>query len=215
MCGATKRDGTPCRKPPMANGRCRLHGGATPGGIACANYKHGRYSRFVPRGLKRGYEAARADTELASLREELALQQAMMSELLKQMEKSPAPPWAQAALLYREARAAKDVAVKAAKLTELGALLQAGAAAGAGHERARRELRELIQEKTKTAAAEARRLGDMGQTLTREQAMVLMHMVLTAIKDNVRDGLTAAQMLRGVQRDLRAILDRRAGGGCE
>jgi uncharacterized protein YjcR len=26
-CGAKKRDGTPCRARPMANGRCRLHGG--------------------------------------------------------------------------------------------------------------------------------------------------------------------------------------------
>jgi hypothetical protein len=155
ICGAKKRDGTLCRKPPMANGRCRLHGGATPGGIACANYKHGRYSRFVPRGLKRGYEAALADTELASLREELALQQAMMCELLKQMEKSPAPPWAQAYQLYQVAWAAKDVRVKAAKLTELGALLRAGAAAGAGHERARRERRELIPETTRGAAGAA------------------------------------------------------------
>ena len=32
LCGATKRDGEPCRKLAMKNGRCRLHGGATPSG---------------------------------------------------------------------------------------------------------------------------------------------------------------------------------------
>jgi hypothetical protein len=48
----------------------------------------------------------------------------------------------------------------------------------------------------------------MRQTLTREQAMILVNVVLAAVKDNVRDGLTAAEMLRGVQRDLRALLDR-------
>lgn len=32
-CGATKRsDGQPCQNPGLANGRCRLHGGATPSG---------------------------------------------------------------------------------------------------------------------------------------------------------------------------------------
>ena len=32
-CGATKRsDGQPCQNPGLANGRCRLHGGATPAG---------------------------------------------------------------------------------------------------------------------------------------------------------------------------------------
>lgn len=32
-CGANrKRDGEPCENPPLANGRCRLHGGASPKG---------------------------------------------------------------------------------------------------------------------------------------------------------------------------------------
>ncbi|WP_394854224.1 HGGxSTG domain-containing protein [Sphingobium naphthae] len=30
VCGAKRRNGEPCRKPPMANGRCHLHGGRTP-----------------------------------------------------------------------------------------------------------------------------------------------------------------------------------------
>jgi hypothetical protein len=48
----------------------------------------------------------------------------------------------------------------------------------------------------------------MRQTLTREQAMILVNVVADAVRNNVRVGLTAAEMLRGVQRDLRAILDR-------
>ncbi|MFQ3895321.1 HGGxSTG domain-containing protein [Sphingobium sp. R-7] len=31
-CGARRRNGEPCRKLPMRNGRCRLHGGRTPAG---------------------------------------------------------------------------------------------------------------------------------------------------------------------------------------
>ena len=40
------RNGTPCRSPAMANGRCRMHGGSSPGApIGNANArKHGRYS---------------------------------------------------------------------------------------------------------------------------------------------------------------------------
>jgi hypothetical protein len=38
-CGAKTRAGTPCKRPGRkSNGRCRLHGGATP-------IKHGRYSK--------------------------------------------------------------------------------------------------------------------------------------------------------------------------
>lgn len=42
VCGARTRAGTPCQKPPMANGRCRLHGGLTPAGISSPHYVHGK-----------------------------------------------------------------------------------------------------------------------------------------------------------------------------
>jgi hypothetical protein len=52
-CGAKTRTGTPCRRPAMPNGRCRLHGGLstgprTPEGrrrIRLALLKHGRYTK--------------------------------------------------------------------------------------------------------------------------------------------------------------------------
>ena len=46
-CGARTRNGTLlCRSPAMANGRCRMHGGKSPGApIGNTNArKHGRYS---------------------------------------------------------------------------------------------------------------------------------------------------------------------------
>ena len=45
-CGARTRNGHPCQSPAMPNGRCRMHGGKSPGaprGNAYAR-KHGRYS---------------------------------------------------------------------------------------------------------------------------------------------------------------------------
>ena len=46
-CGARTRQGTPCRAPAMANGRCRMHGGNLRGGPPGNRHawKHGRYSR--------------------------------------------------------------------------------------------------------------------------------------------------------------------------
>jgi len=43
-CGAQTRSQSPCRAPAMPNGRCRMHGGASPGapkGKANGSYKHG------------------------------------------------------------------------------------------------------------------------------------------------------------------------------
>lgn len=61
-CGAFTRARTPCRAPAMANGRCRMHGGTSPGppkGNRNA-WKHGRYARETAlmrallRDLRRG-----------------------------------------------------------------------------------------------------------------------------------------------------------------
>ena len=43
-CGARTRSGKPCRSPAMANGRCRMHGGPSPGAPKGNHqaYKHGR-----------------------------------------------------------------------------------------------------------------------------------------------------------------------------
>lgn len=41
----SRRSGKPCRAPAMANGRCRMHGGKSPGKPGNKNaLKHGHYS---------------------------------------------------------------------------------------------------------------------------------------------------------------------------
>ena len=50
-CGALTRARTPCRAPAMANGRCRMHGGTSPGAPKGNRnaWKHGRYSAEIGR----------------------------------------------------------------------------------------------------------------------------------------------------------------------
>ena len=45
-CGARTRNGSPCQSPAMPNGRCRLHGGLSPGAPRGNRnaFKHGRYT---------------------------------------------------------------------------------------------------------------------------------------------------------------------------
>jgi hypothetical protein len=72
----------------MTNGRCRLHGGKTPGGIASPNWKHGHYSKHVPNGLRRDYEQAVADPELLSIEDLVAAQRARLCEIFRTMSES-------------------------------------------------------------------------------------------------------------------------------
>jgi hypothetical protein len=77
-CGARTRAGCPCRGPAMANGRCRMHGGASTGPtteagrarIRAARTKHGGYGAQSQAALRRT-DAIIADTRalLALLRQ--------------------------------------------------------------------------------------------------------------------------------------------------
>jgi hypothetical protein len=56
-CGARTRKGSPCRGPAMPNGRCRMHGGASPGaprGERNGNYRNGRYTKDALRQREEG-----------------------------------------------------------------------------------------------------------------------------------------------------------------
>jgi hypothetical protein len=47
-CGARTRDGGTCEYQPMQNGKCRIHGGLSPGaprGAANGNYRDGTWTR--------------------------------------------------------------------------------------------------------------------------------------------------------------------------
>jgi len=55
-CGAKNRQGLPCKRAPMPNGRCSNHGGKSLKGFAHPNYKHGCYSLYDPLGVWLWYE---------------------------------------------------------------------------------------------------------------------------------------------------------------
>ena len=70
-CGARTRKGTPCQSPAMANGRCRMHGGPSPG---------------APKGnknaLKHGYYSA----EAIARRESISLLISAMKSSVKELQ---------------------------------------------------------------------------------------------------------------------------------
>jgi hypothetical protein len=66
ICGAHARStGKPCKKPPMANGRCRLHGGLSTGRPVISGYwtKTAKEQRARLRELIRSVKAALKDAK--------------------------------------------------------------------------------------------------------------------------------------------------------
>jgi hypothetical protein len=70
-CGARTRKGSPCRSPAMPNGRCRMHGGLSPG---------------APRGNKNAFKHGRYTAEAIATRREIATLLRSMRTLAKAAE---------------------------------------------------------------------------------------------------------------------------------
>src|SRR6185369_4651469 len=76
-CGAKTRRGTACQSPAMANGRCRMHGGASTGPRTAEGLARSRRSRW-----KHGLYSAEALAKQKRVRDLLI----QSRELLKQMQ---------------------------------------------------------------------------------------------------------------------------------
>jgi hypothetical protein len=210
VCGAKKRDGTPCQARPYPNGRCRVHGGCTPGGIASPHYKTGKYSRYLkhlPHDLKAGYRKALADRELTSLHAELALLTIRADALLDQLSAIEAPPWAKVVdvlVSYERARRSGDKAEQDHCFTELAGLIRTGSSAAAAQQAIWQELRDIVQERTRTSAAEHKRQIAMGAMMEVSQVMLFIDAWLAA----AREVITDRDMLRRVSERTLALLPR-------
>lgn len=113
----------------MENGRCRMHGGATPAGIASPNYKHGRYSKYLSLNLAKKLEEAVSDAELLSIREDIALVDSHNQELLEKIRREePSARWPLVLTKFKAVKAASPGGSKkyTTALLELEAVIDAG-----------------------------------------------------------------------------------------
>jgi hypothetical protein len=171
----------------MASGRCRVHGGASLRGEQHPNYKHGGRSKSflanLPKEFRERFKEAMADPELLSHRREVALYHSRILEALdrwgqfdtagyrsdlrsswQEFERANALP-----ADTEEARQAKVTAVGAA-LGKFKRLIDSG-----GEEtEAWLAVDAAIKSKLAAATAEHKRLVDMKQMLTVEQALEII-----------------------------------------
>lgn len=188
QCGARTSAETPCRRWPVrGRARCRLHGGHNPSGLAAPAFKHGRYSKVLPTRLIDRYRAAREDAALLELREELALVDARLGDLLQRVELGEAGSlWRRARASYaafEDASRRQDTDAVRAALAELGGLLRRGA----GDYAAWAEVHACIEQRRRLAEAERKRLEALQATLTAEQALAMFSALTSIIKAHVTD----------------------------
>lgn len=212
-CGAKRRNGQPCKAAAMPNGRCRCHGGLTPCGIASPHFKHGhrsKYLRDIPPALKAGYKAALKDETLHSLDDDLALLQARMSQLLRDLSASEAPPWGKvvdALVSYEQARRGKDKDKSKRCMAELAQAIRQGSDAAREHERIWADIFDTINLKSRAAAQEHRRQVDLAALVPASDALAVFVAMMERTKLVLEDRLDGQQARKVMSEIARSIHD--------
>lgn len=200
-----------CHRAPMPNGRCYLHGGKSLGGVASPRFKHGLYSKYLPKTLRKDYETIRKDHDLTELNDELGLQTLRIGKLLDSLEGDVSPPWEMIQAKWKKVAENPDSDSEAYKLAlaDLEKLIADGVAAAKKERAIWDELRQLIQEKTRTAGMEWGRLRDLQGLVQLDKVMVMWKGVLESIRANVTD----QTLLRVIVQDVLRFMPAPSSGG--
>lgn len=118
LCGAKTRNGGTCKRPGKGTGgRCRLHGGASLVGSALPQWKHGRWSKYLPEALAVKFREGLDDPELMKLRQDTALIDAALTDFADRVKKGKG-------LNYRQRKELIDLTEQRRKLIESDARRQ-------------------------------------------------------------------------------------------
>lgn len=171
-----------------------MHGGKTPGGPALPQFRTGRYSKYLPQRLLERYRQAARDGDLLALREDLALLDARLADVLQRVDTGESGQrWraVQAAFAaFARHRARGDVPQMQAALAQVEHELTQGVQDYAAWQ----DVRSLLDQRARLAGEERRRLHELQQTLTAEQAMTLLAAVQAVILRHVHDRDTLAAL---------------------
>ena len=182
---------------------CRHHGGKTLVGPAHPNFKHGRYSKAVPGGLREAYETALHDPELLSTREEQALFAARIGEVLGRLDASPGM---EAMLVeLRTLRESLTAAVDGENLPEVLATvgrIDTLLDRSLQEERIWRELASLAETRRRLADTERKRLEALEASLSATEATALVRRLIGIIADRVQD----RRVISEIASDFRLLL---------
>lgn len=185
-CGAKTKSGGKCTQWGMPNGRCRLHGGKTPSGLASPHFKHGRYSKVLRGGILETYKEAVSMPDLLELSAEVGLIDARIRDVLSRTDSSGNERlWSQLGdvwNVFKVALANQDAAgqLDAIELLD-GIVIRGRSDAGKWAEVIR-----LIENRRRLVESETKRAERSRQTVTIEAALFYLATTIQSVKESVQ-----------------------------
>lgn len=215
VCGAKTRDFNPpnrfkrCRQDKIDSDtkRCRQHGGMSDRGAASHSFKTGEYSEYMPHALGERLENFMNDPTISSLREDLALADTRLSMKLEEIEgMETGQRWEE----LEERAAELDVALRNddpatanQALREIQRIIQEGAEEKEHWD----EIFDIMEQKRKLAETENKRIKASSNTLTPEEASMLIDVMVQLMKDVVEEHDVPKEALKDFNRKTRNLLD--------
>lgn len=183
----------------MKNGRCKMHGGMSLVGLASPQWKTGRYSKYIPNRLVETYSQSLSDEEILVLRDDIALVDSRIQDLLKRVDSGESgDAWQSAKAAQRDLVAALksgDQTGMADGLRELDRVIARGLADYA----AWGEIAHLLDQRERLVRSERRRLVELQQMISTEQALTLMTAVVALVKEHVSDRTALFAISNGIR----------------
>jgi len=188
LCDYIYPDGHQCGNSAKAGlNRCRFHGGNVRRGVSHPNFRNGKYSKYMPDHLMERYEQAREDKELLSLREDIAVVEARLTELMQRTSTGETDRlWERASTIagqIHEAQIAGSVPDVLQGLSTLMEIIKSGVQVS----QAWNEVLILIDQKRRLVESERKRLVEMQQMISSEEAVSLMALLVTTVRNHVSD----------------------------
>jgi hypothetical protein len=200
LCGRRTKSGQPCKRACVpGRPRCKLHGGNNAVGPANGRWKGGRYSKYLPKGVAADYKRACQDSRLLQLDDEIALLQARIAGLLRELGQVEAPPWGAAAeSLGALVMAVRDGEGVEEALAEHARIVRTGAAAAANREQLWDKVQRAIDLKGRTARLEWKRQMDLCVALPAAEVLTLVSAILAAVEDLTHDYTGGRELYRRI-----------------
>lgn len=211
VCSAiSKRTGQPC-KARAVKGRdvCYHHGGKSLEGAALPQFKHGRYARSLPERLAERYHEAASDPELLSLREDVALLDTRLSQLIGRAESGESTEaWKRVQKALKDLRKA-EAGGKQDRKKEARFALEDAIESGGTDLEVWTEIGAHLERRRKLTESERKRLVDMEQMVRADQAMSFVAALVASVRKHVEDPRTLA----AISADISAIVHQDVSGG--
>jgi hypothetical protein len=169
-------------------------------GTGASQFRTGRYSKVLPTRILARYREAEQDADLTSLRSELALVDARLSDLLTRVDTGESGVlWRALLQAHRTFKRYKETGNEA-KMREALADVESCLDAGGPDYEGWREIQVFIEQRRKLADSENRRLVTLQQMISAERLTVLMGVILDVITHHITDRRTLSAIATDLQR---------------